>query len=117
MIRIFRLAQKNNLACIPMRLRTVDALAQDGQHRAARRSGSHRLFMEILTSNDAEIVLRRMNETGVLGHFIRAFGKIVSMMQFKMYHHYTVDEHLIRCIGFLQEIERAAAMNSSSPVT
>ena len=62
--------------------------------------------MEILTSDNAEIVLRRMNETGVLGHFIRAFGKIVSMMQFNMYHHYTVDEHLIRCIGHLQEIER-----------
>ncbi len=64
--------------------------------------------MEILTSNDAEIVLRRMNESGVLGHFIRAFGRIVSMMQFNMYHHYTVDEHLIRCIGFLQEIERGS---------
>ena len=62
--------------------------------------------MEILTSDNAETVLRRMNETGVLGHFIRAFGKIVSMMQFNMYHHYTVDEHLLRCIGFLQEIER-----------
>jgi [protein-PII] uridylyltransferase len=51
-------------------------------------------------------VLRRMNETGVLGHFIRAFGRIVSMMQFNMYHHYTVDEHLLRCVGFLQDIER-----------
>jgi [protein-PII] uridylyltransferase len=70
---------------------------------------ANRLFMEILTSNDAEIVLRRMNETGVLGHFIRAFGRIVSMMQFNMYHHYTVDEHLIRCIGFLQEIERGGS--------
>src|SRR2546421_1127065 len=49
---------------------------------------------------------RRMNETGVLGQFIRAFGKIVSMMQFNMYHHYTVDEHLLRCIGYLHEIER-----------
>src|SRR6202161_1006200 len=65
--------------------------------------------MEILTSNDAEIVLRRMNETGVLGHFIRAFGRIVSMMQFNMYYHYTVDEHLIRCIGFLQEIDRGGS--------
>jgi len=67
---------------------------------------ANRLFMEILTSNDAETVLRRMNETGVLGHFISAFGRIVSMMQFNMYHHYTVDEHLLRCVGFLQEIER-----------
>src|SRR5260221_11203754 len=50
--------------------------------------------------------LGRLNETGVLGPFIRSFGKIVSMMQFNMYHHYTVDEHLLRCVGYLQEIER-----------
>ena len=28
------------------------------------------------------------------------------MMQFNMYHHYTVDEHLLRCVGYLQDIER-----------
>ena len=42
-----------------------------------------------------------MNEAGVLGRFIPDFGKIVAMMQFNMYHHYTVDEHLIRSIGVL----------------
>src|SRR5437870_11923795 len=47
-----------------------------------------------------------MNEAGVLGHFVPAFGRIVSMMQFNMYHHYTVDEHLLRCVGSLQDIER-----------
>ena len=37
---------------------------------------------------------------------IRAcFGRIVEMMQFNMYHHYTVDEHLLRCIGILSDIE------------
>jgi [protein-PII] uridylyltransferase len=46
-----------------------------------------------------------MNETGVLGRFVRAFGRIVAMMQFNMYHHYTVDEHLLRCIGILSDIE------------
>ncbi|HEX3859263.1 MAG TPA: ACT domain-containing protein, partial [Pseudolabrys sp.] len=58
------------------------------------------------SKNDPETVLRRMNESGVLGHFVRAFGKIVAMMQFNMYHHYTVDEHLLRCIGVLRELER-----------
>src|SRR5208283_1350440 len=52
-----------------------------------------------------EIVLRRMNEAGVLGRFVPEFGRVVSMMQFNMYHHYTVDEHLLRCIGVLAEIE------------
>ena len=68
---------------------------------------ANRLFFEILTSeNDPEIVLRRMNEAGVLGAFVQSFGRIVAMMQFNMYHHYTVDEHLLRCIGVLAEIER-----------
>jgi [protein-PII] uridylyltransferase len=47
-----------------------------------------------------------MNEAGVLGAFVHSFGRIVAMMQFNMYHHYTVDEHLIRCIGTLNEIAR-----------
>src|SRR5260221_612328 len=61
-----------------------------------------------LTAKDVEIILRRMNETGVLGRFVRAFGRVVAMMQFNMYHHYTVDEHLLRCIGILAEIERGS---------
>src|SRR6478735_4315410 len=106
LIRIFRLAQKNNLAFHPDAMRTVTRSLKLINTQLRENPEANRLFMEILTSNDAEIVLRRMNETGVLGHFIRAFGKIVSMMQFNMYHHYTVDEHLIRCVGFLQDIER-----------
>src|SRR6202048_3910640 len=106
LIRIFRLAQKNNLAFHPDAMRTVTRSLRLINAPLREDPEANRLFMEILTSNDAETVLRRMNETGVLGHFIRAFGKIVSMMQFNMYHHYTVDEHLLRCVGFLEEIER-----------
>ncbi|MCK1649938.1 [protein-PII] uridylyltransferase [Bradyrhizobium sp. 149] len=109
LIRIFRLAQKNNLAFHPDAMRDVTRSLNLINAQMRENSEANRLFMEILTSDNAEIVLRRMNETGVLGHFIRAFGKIVSMMQFNMYHHYTVDEHLIRCIGFLQDIERGGS--------
>src|SRR3954470_810488 len=106
LIRIFRLAQKNNLAFHPDAMRDVTRSLGLINAQMRENPEANRLFIEILTSNNAEVVLRRMNETGVLGHFIRAFGKIVSMMQFNMYHHYTVDEHLIRCVGFLQDIER-----------
>jgi [protein-PII] uridylyltransferase len=47
-----------------------------------------------------------MNEAGVLGRFIPEFGKIVAMMQFNMYHHYTVDEHLIRTVSVLSGIDK-----------
>jgi [protein-PII] uridylyltransferase len=106
LIRIFYLAQKYNLAFHPdaLRLATRSLKLIDGKLRGD--GEANRLFVEILTSRNApEIVLRRMNETGVLGHFVRAFGRIVAMMQFNMYHHYTVDEHLIRCIGILSDIE------------
>ncbi|OQW61681.1 MAG: bifunctional uridylyltransferase/uridylyl-removing protein [Proteobacteria bacterium SG_bin9] len=106
LIRIFRLAQKNNLAFHPDAMRQVTRSLKLIDADLRDDPVANKLFMEILTSDNAEIVLRRMNETGVLGQFIRAFGKIVSMMQFNMYHHYTVDEHLIRCIGILQDIER-----------
>ncbi len=114
LIRIFYLAQKHNLAFHPdaMRaitrsLKLVDAKLRDDEE-------ANKLFLDILTSkNDPETVLRRMNEFGVLGHFVPAFGKVVAMMQFNMYHHYTVDEHLLRCIGVLAEIERGVNPETS----
>jgi [protein-PII] uridylyltransferase len=107
LIRLFYLAQKYNLAIHPeaMRTATRSLTLIDADLRANEEA--NRLFLEILTSKtEAETILRRMNEAGVLGAFVRAFGRIVAMMQFNMYHHYTVDEHLIRCIGVLNEIER-----------
>ncbi|MHA1128143.1 MAG: HD domain-containing protein, partial [Alphaproteobacteria bacterium] len=65
------------------------------------------IFCDLLLSRDnPERGLRRMNELGVLGAFIPEFEPIVAMMQFNMYHHYTVDEHTIRCISTLAQIEQ-----------
>ncbi|MCZ7659712.1 MAG: [protein-PII] uridylyltransferase [Xanthobacteraceae bacterium] len=106
LIRLFRLAQKHSLVFHPdaMRLATRSLKLIDRELR--ENEEANRLLFEILTSENAEIVLRRMNETGVLGRFVPEFGRVVAMMQFNMYHHYTVDEHLLRCIGVLAEIER-----------
>src|SRR3984957_13410177 len=106
LIRLFYLAQKYNLAIHPeaMRAATRSLKSIDADVRVDEEA--NRLFLEILTSkNEAETVLRRMKRAGVLGEFVRAFGPIVAMMQFNMYPHYTVDEHLLRCIGVLNEIE------------
>jgi len=109
LIRLFHLATQNNLYIHPGALRLVtqslslvdDALRTDEE--------ANRLFLEILTSRKGvERGLRRMNEAGVLGLFVPDFGRIVAMMQFNMYHHYTVDEHLLRVVGQVNEIERGS---------
>jgi len=113
LIRIFHLAQKRNLAFHPDAMRAITRSLELVDNKLRQDPEANRLFLDILTSkNDPETVLRRMNESGVLGKFVRAFGKIVAMMQFNMYHHYTVDEHLLRCIGILQEIENGASADT-----
>jgi [protein-PII] uridylyltransferase len=107
LIRLYHLADRHNLELHPDALRLARRSLQLVDLALRENEVANRLFREILTSRTApEIVLRRMNETGVLGRFVPEFGRIVAMMQFNLYHHYTVDEHLIRCIGVLSEIER-----------
>ncbi len=68
---------------------------------------ANKLFLNLLLGHgNRERALRRMNETGFLGAFVPEFARIVAMMQFNMYHHYTVDEHTILAVSILSQIER-----------
>ncbi len=68
---------------------------------------ANRIFLDLLLKHgNPERALRRMNELGVLSAFMPEFAPIVAMMQFNMYHHFTVDEHTIQCISHLARIER-----------
>lgn len=109
-IRLFHVADINGLEFHPDALKRVTRSLSliDGDLR--ENEEANRLFLSILTSKrDPALILRRMNEAGVLGRFIPEFGKIVAMMQFNMYHHYTVDEHLLRSVGVLAEIDKGKA--------
>jgi [protein-PII] uridylyltransferase len=106
LIRLFWIADRSNLPIHPDATRLVTQSLKRIDARLRDDKEANRLFLEILTSRNApEIALRRMNEAGVLGRFIPDFGRVVGMMQFSMYHHYTVDEHLIRAVGELSAIE------------
>ncbi|MET0429453.1 MAG: [protein-PII] uridylyltransferase [Microvirga sp.] len=106
LIRLFWLAGRHDLAIHPDATRL--ATRSLGLIGPSLRNDpeANELFLDILTSQNApEVLLRLMNEAGVLGRFIPDFGRIVAMTQFNMYHHYTVDEHLLQAIGVLTEIE------------
>ncbi len=106
LIRLFWVAGRTGLAIHPDATRHVTRALKLIGAKLRADPEANRLFLGILTSrNEPEIVLRLMNEAGVLGRFIPDFGRIVALMQFNMYHHYTVDEHLLRAVGNLAEIE------------
>ena len=106
-IRLFVVADENQAAFSPEVLRQIRANFRRIDDNLRVNPTANRLFLRLLTdARDPENVLRKMNEAGVLGRFFPEFGRVVSMMQFNMYHHFTVDEHLIRTIGFLSGIER-----------
>ena len=107
LLRLFWFADKHGLEYHPNAMQLVTRSLKLITRNLRKDAEANRLFLDILTSDrNPELNLRRMNESGVLGRLIPEFGKIVAMMQFNMYHHYTVDEHLLRCIGILSEIER-----------
>jgi len=106
LVEMFALAAREGLEIHPnaMRTATRDARLAD-RVRDDRRANA--FFLEVLTARDKpDVALRWMNEAGVFGRFVPDFGRVVAQMQFDMYHHYTVDEHSIRAIGLLSQIER-----------
>ena len=107
LIRIFHTADAKSVDVHPAALRTITRSLDLIGETLRNDPEANRLFLEILTSRrDPERALRWMNEAGVLGRFIPAFDHAVGLMQFNMYHHFTVDEHLIRAVGNIAAIER-----------
>jgi len=107
LIEVFQLAESEGLAIHPETMRQAgrDAKLIDGKLRGDKHANA--LFLDLLSGRkDPENALRWMNEAGVFGRFVPDFGRVNAQMQFDMYHHYTVDEHTIRAIGLLSQIER-----------
>jgi len=107
LLRLFEEGLRTGLLIHPDAMLLVTAnlkLIDDAMRNDPR---AQKLFLDLLLKHgNPERALRRMNELGVLSAFLPEFEPIVAMMQFNMYHHYTVDEHIIQCISHLARIER-----------
>lgn len=99
-LRTGYLIHPDAMRLVAANLRLIDDAMRDDPEAA-------RIFLDLLLKHgNPERSLRRMNELGVLSAFIPEFEPIVAMMQFNVYHHYTVDEHTIQTISVLAQIER-----------
>ncbi len=113
LLRVFEEGLRTSYLLHPdvMRLVTANLDKIDDKMRADPEA--NRIFLDMMLDHgNPERGLRRMNELGVLGAFIPEFQNIVAMMQFNMYHHYTVDEHTIQCISTLSQIENGELVES-----
>ncbi len=116
LLRIFLVAQEEELDIHPWTLRLITQNLRLIDKELRGNAKANQIFLDILgnTRNPA-VTLRRMNEAGVFGRFMPDFGRVVCLMQFNMYHHFTVDEHTIRAIGTLHAIE-AGALAEEAPI-
>ncbi|MEO0669832.1 MAG: [protein-PII] uridylyltransferase [Pseudomonadota bacterium] len=107
LLRLFEEALRTGMLIHPDAMRLIKSnlhLIDDGMRNDAE---AQRIFLDLLLKHgNPERALRRMNELGVLSAFIPEFEHIVAMMQFNMYHSYTVDEHIIQCVAQLAKIEK-----------
>jgi [protein-PII] uridylyltransferase len=116
-IKIFCIADAKGVDIHPDALRTITRSLDVITDEVRQSPQANQAFLDALTSrHDPERALRLMNEAGVLGRFIPEFGHAVGLMQFNMYHHYTVDEHLIRAVGNVAAIERGESRDDN-PLT
>ena len=107
LIRFFAQAANTGAYLHPDAIRLLRSSLRLIDDKLRNDAEANQIFLSLLTAHgNPETSLRHMNEAGVLGRFLPEFGHIVAMMQFNMYHHYTVDEHLLRTLGNIIAIER-----------
>lgn len=108
MLRLFEEALRTGMLIHPDAMRTVKANLNLITDPVRNNPEAQRIFLDLLLKHgNPERALRRMNELGMLAAFIPEFEPIVAMMQFNMYHSYTVDEHTIQTIANLARIEKS----------
>ncbi|MBL4628407.1 MAG: [protein-PII] uridylyltransferase [Roseicyclus sp.] len=106
-LRLFEEGLRTGYLIHPNAMREVTARLDLIDDDLRRDKEANRIFLDLMLKHgNPERGLRRMNELGVLAAFMPEFAPIVAMMQFNMYHSFTVDEHTIQVVSTLAQIER-----------
>ncbi|MDR1849800.1 MAG: [protein-PII] uridylyltransferase, partial [Zoogloeaceae bacterium] len=96
---------KQHLELRGMTSRTLHALwqARDGIDDAFRAAPENRRrFLSLFQGEGITRVFSKMNQFGILGRYLPAFGKIVGQMQHDLFHAYTVDQHSLQVLRNLR---------------
>lgn len=117
-MELFEIAGRRNLDIHPDALSAVDFRRNLIDNNFRRDPHVSKLFQRILLGSKAPYAtLKIMNEAGVLGRYLLEFGGIVARTQFNMHHAYTVDEHTLRLVNYLHDLESGNLADENPMVT
>jgi [protein-PII] uridylyltransferase len=106
LLRLFQIADTRDVDLHPDALTAATRRLGLITSKVRRDPAAAEVFLSILSDGRKPMrTLALMNEAGVLGRFIPEFGHIVAQMQFNMYHSYTVDEHTLRAVGVINDVD------------
>ncbi len=109
LLKLFDIAVRDELDIHPEAMSAARRQAPRAMRGLREDDAARDLFIGIIAGEQHPgRVLPLMNETGVLGGFVPEFGQIVGQTQFNMYHHYTVDEHTLKAVDIIHDIEQGA---------
>ena len=105
LLKIFLTAQTKNLKLsdqVQCAVRASLPLIDDGFRRLP---AARDLFFKILKRKYRTArTLRRMHDLGVLGAYLPEFGRLTCLVQYDIYHIYTVDEHTLVALENLEAL-------------
>ena len=105
LLRVFRHAQQRGARLDPGTAQLVREEVTRAGALLRSAPGSAQTFLEVLNQRgNVAPALRAMHETGVLGAYLPAFGRLTCLVQHEFFHQYTADEHTLVCIAKLDEL-------------
>jgi len=108
LLRVFALSQSKRLALSEPAARLVRQSVHLIDDDTRRSPEARDLFLRILHRKQrAADTLRAMHELGVLGAYLPEFGETTCLVQYDIYHVYTVDEHTLVGLEKLEGLHRA----------
>jgi len=98
-LTLFRLAQENNARLSAETQRQLMDMMGQWDPNQYSNPESYRVFLSILSA-EARIseTLRGLHRFRILEQILPAFKRVRGLMQFNLYHKYTVDEHSLRAV-------------------
>ena len=104
--QIIELAQRKNFDIHPKASKLILDNIERIKNKIKGKKVFVKFFLKILTSkNNPEKFLKIMSELGLLGILIDDFKRVTGQIQFGGFHTYTVEEHTLKAIGCLNDIE------------